>query len=435
MQVDTSTREKKDVSIQSVLEWVNEIAKSWQLLPEGNNGCPQQLPVHLWFRGNKTSGYQLEPAIFRVEKQNQAGEDNVSTDPPYKNISPQYIANNSLKNCRIYEEGGLFAHLARRMPSLLTPSSTTLDTLSLFRHYKVPCRLLDWSDNVLIALYFASDCDFASNCEKEKDGEIFALNARELAKSVQFPHHKKDEAPVFGPDDLHTVLRTGMSLTSYLDELLSRQDVRNAAIGAGFSHDFWNCLLELSSFLKEEDIKKIEEINDESNILKEFSCLSGKNSTYKLLYDRMPILMRKRLEHYFQDSNSASKVIKKVNKKYKLAKLWLFKFLFDLRKPVAVFPERRNIRIVAQSGSFTIGGGDFLPKKLKREGVECRIPRPLHLDRNYPGLVQSITIPGAAKKKIRTELDMIGFHSANIYPDLTNQGEYIKDLWFVKIDD
>jgi hypothetical protein len=407
--------------VNDVLKWVEEVSKEWRINSE------HQYPVHLWFRGNRSPGHQLVPSIFRLQEEKKC---------TIKKISSYYVDIQPEKSSKMYEEGGLYIHLINRLPEIRSEFPSVLDILSLFRHYELPCRLLDWTENVLIALWMASE-------DNDKDGELFALNARKLAETVDLPHQKRipPNTTVYITESLHVLLRTGMVRTSYLDELFALHFVREGFLGNGFSERFWEHLLKAVSLMKEKDIgiiegtenmeqteniidKIIKYINNPSNSLSQEHA-----KLYKLLYKEMPPLMKQQLHLYF-DSPVDIENLKKAQK----ARLWLFKFLFDLRKPVTVFPERRNIRLMAQSGMFTIGGGDFLVEKIKREGIECRIPRPLHLNRENTDLICVARIPQECKKLLRVQLERIGIHAANVYPELESQGKYLKNLWYVDID-
>jgi hypothetical protein len=407
--------------VNDVLKWVEEVSKEWRINSE------HQYPVHLWFRGNRSLGHQLVPSIFRLQEEKKC---------TIKKISSYYVDIQPEKSSKMYEEGGLYIHLINRLPEIRSEFPSVLDILSLFRHYELPCRLLDWTENVLIALWMASE-------DNDKDGELFALNARKLAETVDLPHQKKipPNTTVYITESLHVLLRTGMVLTSYLDELFALPFVREGFLGNGFSERFWEHLLKAVSLMKEKDIgiiegtenmeqteniidKIIKYINNPSNSLSQEHA-----KLYKLLYKEMPPLMKQQLYLYFDNSVDIENL-----KKAQKARLWLFKFLFDLRKPVTVFPERRNIRLMAQSGMFTIGGGDFLVEKIKREGIECRIPRPLHLNRENTDLICVARIPQECKKLLRVQLERIGIHAANVYPELESQGKYLKNLWYVDID-
>ncbi len=54
--------------------------------------------------------------------------------------------------------------------------------ISLAQHYRVPTRLLDWSENPLVALYFAVEVDEDSN-GAQVDGRVWALNPLQLNQS------------------------------------------------------------------------------------------------------------------------------------------------------------------------------------------------------------------------------------------------------------
>lgn len=387
-------------NISEAIVWAKQIQDEC-FKPSGNSSN-QQTPIHIWYRGHKDKNYELIPNAFRI------------------------------KDGNIYEENGMLAHLMRRLPQYQDNGASTLDFLSLSRYYELPCRLLDWTENVLIALWFA--VDNTDSTEEKKDAKIFALNARELSDHTEFKHYQTKEKFVYGPKQFNVVLRSELALTSYLDELLLRPSVKNAAFEIGFSEQFWVCLLKLIAHLTEDDIKKIEKENDTNNtnitIDRNNQFLSFENKAIEnlcsRLYALMPIWLQQDLGQE-NDSKSYSEI----------AKNWLYNFLFALRKPVAVFPDRRNMRISAQSGMFVLAGGDYLPEKLKKfhiKSTNCRIPKPMHLEAwNNSKILNFAIIPHEQKKTIRDELDMIGFNYATLFPDFDRQAKYIKNFWSVPL--
>lgn len=92
----------------------------------------------IWFRGQPDYyKHKLEPGIFRNDKYNEA---------------------------EMYEE------FIRRYPDHSSSHKNIFEWLTLMQHYGLPTRLLDWSTNLLVALYF---------CCKENpddDGAVFAFN-------------------------------------------------------------------------------------------------------------------------------------------------------------------------------------------------------------------------------------------------------------------
>jgi hypothetical protein len=92
------------------------------------------------FRGVSKSAYDLKPSIARV---------------PAKNTESLLQFEQE-----IFEE-----FQSRALPYLKHEPKTKIEWLYLAQHYGIPTRLLDWTTNPLIALYFASnqshDADFA----------------------------------------------------------------------------------------------------------------------------------------------------------------------------------------------------------------------------------------------------------------------------------
>lgn len=110
---------KTDVPIRahSLQEIITEVEK----LAQGKQG--------VWFRGHSDSSFELLPSVFRRSGKNQDG--------PY------------------YDEVALLEEFIRRHPQAKHEHSNTLELLTYAQHYGLPTRLLDWTENLLVAIYFA----------------------------------------------------------------------------------------------------------------------------------------------------------------------------------------------------------------------------------------------------------------------------------------
>jgi hypothetical protein len=122
---------KTDVPIRanSLQEIISEVEK----LAQGREG--------VWFRGHSDSSFELLPSVFRRSGKNQDG--------PYHN------------------EVALLKEFVRRHPQAKHEHSSTLELLTYAQHYGLPTRLLDWTENLLVAIYFAC------NEFPDVDGELF----------------------------------------------------------------------------------------------------------------------------------------------------------------------------------------------------------------------------------------------------------------------
>jgi hypothetical protein len=152
-------------------------------------------PFGIWFRGQADANWQLAPGIFRSKSSS----------------SPSYIDETSMTN-----------HFMLRAAGFGEKCRNTFDWLCLMRHFTLPTRLLDWSENFLVALYFAV-------CEhKDKPGRLFILNARKLNLVVRrtYPAIEKylpyrATHGILIPLSIETALRAEMSRSRSLEHFLS----------------------------------------------------------------------------------------------------------------------------------------------------------------------------------------------------------------------
>lgn len=104
------------------------------------------------YRGHSKAEWKLEPSITRIFE-------NIIGRHPFRDWTWLEIENHLMER---------FKRLAP--PYLTTIPSNDVEWLAVEQHYGLPTRLLDWSENPLIALFFAlSD-------HLDKDGAVWAVS-------------------------------------------------------------------------------------------------------------------------------------------------------------------------------------------------------------------------------------------------------------------
>lgn len=191
-------------SIESVQDAIDHLDdpefQEWAKLPKSDRDEWQeyQEPVGIWFRGQADSDWELAPGIFRSKS------DSASS----------YIDETSMTN-----------HFMLRGAGFGEKCRNTFDWLCLMRHFTLPTRLLDWSENLLVALYFAVCKD---EKHEKKAGRLFILNARKLnfvarrssaAMETYLPARAKHGILI--PSSIETALRAEMSRSRSREHFLN----------------------------------------------------------------------------------------------------------------------------------------------------------------------------------------------------------------------
>ncbi|MBF0137021.1 MAG: FRG domain-containing protein [Magnetococcales bacterium] len=147
------------------------------------------VPPEIWFRGQTNKDWGLVPAVFR---------------------------NVGLKR---YNEQRLFYQFQNENPSYAENHVSAFDWLCLMQHYNLPTRLLDWTENILIALFFSVYDPFYGNFDRndEHDGSIFRIRASELNSKTRANQIKK--AGICGSNSVDVIIRSHMAFSRNIRDL------------------------------------------------------------------------------------------------------------------------------------------------------------------------------------------------------------------------
>jgi len=128
----------------------------------------------LWFRGHASNEYKLMPTIYRN---------------PYN-----------------WENEAALLHQfkARAVRFLGHIPSDSAEWLFIMQHHATPTRLLDWSENALVALAFA--VQYRNTNHIENDAVVWCLNPIRLNSRVRYASYEHEKIPnICECDDLHSM--------------------------------------------------------------------------------------------------------------------------------------------------------------------------------------------------------------------------------------
>jgi hypothetical protein len=146
-------------SLRQFFKCIGQIKEDWESKKDGEPG--------LWFRGSQNSSWRLVPKLYRPKA-------------PVKEL--------------LEREDEIREEFVRRAPSLTSHSPRNVwEWYFLMQHYTAPTRLLDWTEDPQIGLYFA-----LKDSEGYHDAAVWVLDPWRLNKLVL----EEDEVLPPGSDGL-----------------------------------------------------------------------------------------------------------------------------------------------------------------------------------------------------------------------------------------
>jgi hypothetical protein len=155
---------ERDESIRTIHSFIRAVFRLRQKIDDDK----------LWYRGHSDICYKLRPSIGR--SQSYAGKKLI------------------LKR---NQEISLLHRFRRRAYPHVERAMTAGEAIFLARHHGLPTRLLDWTANALVALYFT--CIEYAEGDNRKDGKIWAMRRRSQEKDLDAFEiaQQKDEEELF----------------------------------------------------------------------------------------------------------------------------------------------------------------------------------------------------------------------------------------------
>lgn len=154
-----------------------------------------KFPFGVWFRGQTRLCYDLTPSLFREQARPRLHEGCDKLQPP----------------AVMYDESSMLYHFMLHQREFRHEYQDVFAWLCLMQHYNAPSRVLDWTENILMALYFA-----VWETEVDCDGAVWVLNAGRLNEITRATVSRRYAC---FPNSTDVVLRSAMAVSHTGPEL------------------------------------------------------------------------------------------------------------------------------------------------------------------------------------------------------------------------
>ena len=297
----------------------------------------------IWFRGQPTYSHELTPSIFRQGDK---------------------------FGCQ-FDEAMMYKEFIRRYPEKSSSHKNVYDWLTLMQHYGLPTRLLDWTTNLIVALYFCC------NKDNNEDAALFAFDPEGLW-NYQFTPLMEMQILSNGIDDFYR--RLIFDMKEVLDD-----ETRINGISIG-------------------DIKK-----DPSILIKFTHVLVANENTFNSVEIKQPL-----------PPNTV--YVDGEHKPYILPHVYS-NIIRHFSNIITFKSNHLNQRIKQQHGCFTFHGGKYFEGKefVKFEKME-----------EHPDLgdkLVKVRIKSSDKVKLLKELNLLGIREATLFPEMEYQAKEIKEKY------
>jgi hypothetical protein len=326
----------------------------------------------LWFRGHAKTDYQLVPSLLR------------------ESIGQQK---------RYIDEVSLTRHFRAMNPEAVASDASDFEWLVTMQHYLAPTRLLDWTENLLVSLYFAVR---DSSLDDVDDAAIWILNARRLNSYASASTRGREVAYAEDPDVIARSCLCRSRDRQEWHDIYERERKRIRSDRVETRQKDIADAIDTVRLLG----RSVNDLGDRDLDLKSYT------GTQKTMTSPMNVLTRGSI-------HKADGVYAR------------------LLMPVAVYANRSNRRIRSQSGVFTLHGGKYVPfpeeyRPLEIDDEAIGMPIDLEdIDASLPEkrILKWLRIPKKQRASIRQTLSRIGVTDATLFPELDYQAKYLLSRW------